>query len=148
MERRTFVKGAFGLAILAAGAGLGFAGSREQAAPTEQAREGLVYTTPDGAAIDEAVGPLMQGDIDLVAVDDDAYSGFFGNTELFTVDGTGVQLMELADGTRSLDGIADEAQVALGQELDVADVASFFVTLGQSGYLQNEVYVNLVENPA
>ena len=29
-----------------------------------------------------------------------------------------------------------------------ADVASFFVTLGQAGYLQNTVVVNLLEIPS
>ena len=46
------------------------------------------------------------------------------------------------------DTALDELADSLDETPDPADVASFFVTLGQAGYLQNTVLVNLVENPA
>ena len=58
------------------------------------------------------------------------------------VDKVGARLAALADGTRSIEEAADAVGVS------AADAASFFVTLGQSGYLQNEVYVSLCEVPA
>ena len=36
----------------------------------------------------------------------------------------------------------------MGRPVEAVDVASFFVTLGQAGYLQNTVLVNLYEIPA
>ena len=145
MERRTFVKGAFGLTLLAAGASLGVFGTRGAPAENEETNEAL-FTTPEGMAPEAAVGPLMQGGIDLVASEDsDVVAGYFGTTQLFNVDEAGATLMTLADGTRSIDDLAAEASDALGETVDPADAAEFFVTLGQEGYLQNEVHVNLFE---
>ena len=70
--------------------------------------------------------------------------GYFGDTHLFTVDTQGAELMRLADGTLTIDELAESLSVPVRP----ADVASFFVTLGQAGYLQNTVLVNLVEIPA
>ena len=69
-------------------------------------------------------------------------AGVFECTKLFVVDKVGARLAALADGTRSIEEAADAAGVS------AADAASFFVTLGQAGYLQNEVYVSLCEVPA
>ena len=59
------------------------------------------------------------------------------------MDATGAELVRLADGSRTIDELAS----ANGQ-LKPADVASFFVELGQAGYLANTVLVNLTETQA
>lgn len=145
MERRTFLKGACGLVVLVAGAGLGRANAGRPLAD-ESARGTTLLTTSAGVEQDVATGPMMQAGIDLVEGPDGGVAGWYGDTELFEVDKTGAGLIALADGSRSLDDIAGEA-VSPGGEVSPADVASFFVTLGQAGYLQNTVLVNLVEIP-
>jgi len=77
-----------------------------------------------------------------------SYIGRYGDADLFSAAEIGATLVRLADGSRSIEGITRDAAAMLGTTLDSADVASFFVTLGQAGYLQNTVLVNLVENPA
>ena len=145
MERRTFVRGAFGLTLLAAGASLGIFGT-SCSSGGEEAASDVSFTTPEGLAPEAAVGPMMQGGIDLVASEDpNVVSGFFGNTQLFNVDETGATLMTLADGSRTIDDISSQASNMLGEAVNPADAAEFFVTLGEEGYLQNEVYVNLFE---
>ena len=90
--------------------------------------------------------PVMQGGIDLVAGSDpNVYEGYLSTTQLFRVDRSGAALMMLADGTRTIGEIAAQASQTLGEPVDAADAAEFFVTLGQEGYLQNEVLVNLLE---
>ena len=134
MERRTFVKGAFGFAALAA---LGAVGA---VVGSNASHAGFV-TTP---AIDaESVcGPMMAAGIELVA-DGDVVHGMYNGTHLFNVDATGAELMRLADGSRTIDELA-----CAGTQLKPADVASFFVELGQAGYLANTVLVNLTETQA
>lgn len=134
MERRTFVRGAFGLVILTAGAYLGATMAGEDG--TEQG-----FVTPEVPSPEAAVGPVMAAGIELWTTGDGAYEGRYGDVKLFSTDQTGAQLIRHADGTLTLDELAASAQVAL----DEADVASFFVSLGEAGYLQNEVYVNLYE---
>ena len=127
MERRTFVKGAFGFAALAVFAGAGALASREVTR----------------IASDDAAGPLLAEGIEFVDEPDGMrVAGVFEGTRLFLVDRAGAELAKLADGTRTIDEVADLAGVT------AADAASFFVTLGQAGYLQNKVYVNLCEVPA
>jgi hypothetical protein len=74
--------------------------------------------------------------------------GHYGDTHLFTVDALGAALIQRADGSRGIEDIAAEASSALATPLAAADAASFFVTLGQSGYLQNQVLIALYENRA
>ena len=145
MERRTFIKGAFGLTVLVAGAGLGIAGMRDSVR-ADDAVPAEGFTTPDNGIPADAVGPVMQGGIDLVAGSDpNVYEGYLSTTQLFRVDRSGAALMMLADGTRTIGEIAAQASQTLGEPVDAADAAEFFVTLGQEGYLQNEVLVNLLE---
>lgn len=145
MERRTFIKGAFGFAALLAGSGAAALAAQQGMAPSAP-KGALLFTTADGIA-QTAEGPLMCAGIDLVKYDSGTIVGVIGETELFTVDETGAVLVQLADGTRSIDLIALEASSLVGAPLAAAEVASFFVTLGQAGYLQNTVLVNLVEIP-
>lgn len=134
MERRTFIQGAFGLAVLAAGASVGAfiagAGVKDNAS----------FVTPAVEAPEAAAGPVMQPGIELNETADDVVASYNGQ-ELFVVDKTGAELVRLADGSLSLDEIA----ACVSTPVATADVAEFFVSLGKAGYLQNEVYVNLVE---
>ena len=138
MERRTFVKGAFGLVVAVAGA------DAFSALQLEQAAKAPFYTTPVIADAGSAIGPVMQPAVSLARTGE-GIAGFFGESKLFVADEVAATLIMLADGTRSLDGIAREAAASLGTALDPADVASFFVELGQAGFLMNGVYVNLYQ---
>ena len=137
VERRTFVQGAFGLAACVLGGGL----AALTVARETSHEDGFV--TPEVMSPELCEGPVMQSGIRLVTGDGDVVSGYYGDTKLFTVDGQGAELMRLADGSRTIDDLTD----SLGGLARPADVASFFVTLGQAGYLQNTVLVNLLENP-
>ena len=139
MERRTFVKGAFGLVVIAAGAAAGVAGM-QGASPF---RGEVIHTTRGAVGSQEASGPLMQDDIELIAQEaGGAVSGYYGETELFHVDEAGARLITLADGSRTIEDIA------LAVSAPAADVALFFASLGEAGYLVNPVYVNIIERTA
>ena len=153
MERRTFVKGAFGLIVVAAGSGLGFLGGCGGIAsgaagtmPHAKTLQGAYFKTPVCEYPDTAPGPAMEAGICLVRNEDGkSVSGYFEETHLFNVDETGAALIELADGNLTLEEIASAAGASLGFQVNPADVAAFFVSLGQAGFLKNTVLVNLVE---
>lgn len=134
MERRTFVKGAFGFVALAT---LGVAGAHV----ASEVPRGFVTAAIE--APEAALGPVMAAGIELVP-NGDVVEGRFGDTHLFNVDSLGAELIRLADGSLSIDELASAAST----ELKAADVASFFVDLGQAGYLANTVLVNLTETVA
>lgn len=141
VERRTFLTGAFGLAAMALGAGIALPGIGKASR--------LLFVTTEGVGPDASVGPLMQAGIEVSEMQaDQKLVGSYEDTQLFVVDRSGAALIELADGTRTIEELAEDAGESLGQELDPADVAKFFVTLGQAGYLQDLVLVNLVEQRA
>ncbi len=134
MERRTFVRGAFGLVVVAAGACLGM----------PAVRRGLgddAFVTPEPDLAGACPGPAMRAGIVLEEDGDGRHWGSWGDERLFAVDSIGAELIELADGTHSIEDMARLASVPLLE----ADVASFFVALGQAGYLANTVLVNLVQ---
>ena len=134
MERRSFVAGAFGLVSLVAlgASGLGEVGRGQEDVATTVAK--------DPAA---ARGPVMAAGIELVPAGD-TVQGWYKQTHLFDVDAIGAELVRLADGSLSIDELASAGSV----ELNPADVATFFLTLGQKGYLANTVLVNLTESVA
>ena len=134
VERRSFLQGAFGFVALAT---LCVAGAGGRASAPEG------YTTVDVPRPEAARGPVMVGGIELIA-GQDVVQAWHGDTHLFDVDAIGAELVRLADGSLSIDELAS----ATGTELNAADVASFFVSLGQAGYLANTVFVNLVETLA
>lgn len=136
MERRAFVRGAFGLAVLAA---MGAAG----VGTTQAGRGDASFVTAEVARPEVARGPVMAAGIRLVPTQD-GVQGWHDSTHLFDVDARGAELVRLADGSLSIDELASAA----GVELDAAGVASFFVELGQAGYLANTVLVNLTETMA
>ena len=134
MERRAFVRGAFGFVALAT---LGVAGA---VAGTSASRASFVTTA--GLDTESACGPAMVAGIELVS-DGKVVRGMYGDTHLFDVDVTGAELIRQADGSRTIDELAKA-----GTQLRPADVASFFVELGRAGYLSNTVLVNLTETQA
>ena len=147
MERRTFVKGAFGLVVVAAGVGLGLAGAQGDDADTGVGT--ILFETPEAALLESAKGPAMLAGIRLVEHEGSSeLSGYFEGVELFSVNPIGAALIGLADGSRTIDELAAQAADLMGRPVEAVDVASFFVTLGQAGYLQNTVLVNLYEIPA
>ena len=162
MERRAFVGSAFGLVVLAAGVGtkaleaLASTGDAPAPVTASKTRE-VLFVTADGAnppadatagaaGATEAAGPVVRGGIEMACGDDPRkITGYYGAQALFNVDRIGAELIRMADGTRSIDRIATEAGDLLGSTIAPADVASFFVTLGQAGYLRNTVLVNLYQ---
>ena len=137
MERRTFVRGAFGLVALVTAGGLAVR-------PRVGDIGDEIFVTPEVDSPELADGPVMAAGIRLVPQGDGIVHGVYDDMRLFAVDECGAELVRLADGSRTIDDLA----ASLGQAVHPADVASFFVTLGQAGYLQNTVLVNLYEIPA
>ena len=135
MDRRTFIKGAFGLVVLTAGSGLG---SLTGCAKSPNSKtEGVLFTTPFAGEPETASGPLMMAGIDLAEVPGgERVAAYYEGTEVFNMDASGAALVMLADG-------AVEA-TAQGFSADPADVALFFSSLCEAGYLRNIVRVSIV----
>lgn len=133
MNRREFLKGAGAFVVLCA------AGWRVLPKLSGRAESAPSASTP-GHTVETAVGPLLVNGLNAVATESGAELRYRGET-MFTVNEMGLRLLERADGTRTLDGIIEEA----GASAVASDAAMFFVTLGQAGYLQNRVEVLLYE---
>ena len=143
MDRRTFLTGTFGLVVLAAGGGLG--GLTGCGSGASKAAGGVIFTTPATGEPETATGPLMMANIDLVEVPGaDRIAAYYEGTEVFNMDAAGAALVMLADGARSIDEITDEA-LAKGHAAEPADVALFFSSLCEAGYLRNIVRVSVFE---
>ncbi|MCL2332099.1 MAG: hypothetical protein FWC54_01235 [Actinomycetia bacterium] len=130
MDRRTFLKSAGGLVLFGLTSVLVRADSS---------------STP-GASLTRAsavIGPLLRDDI-VVRRTSAGASAYSSRLHVFDVDALGLKFLALADGTHTIDDIATHC----GQKSRAAEVALFFVTLGQAGYLQNRVEVSLVERAA
>lgn len=135
MDRRAFLGGAFGLVVVAAGASI---------AATSYRKASQAYHTTSGDVLPDAmVGPAMMPGISLVRCGG-SVRGMAEDVHLFDVDTMGAELIERADGTSTLDELAEMSSIPV----KVADVATFFVTLGQAGYLQNKIFVNLTQTIA
>ena len=141
MDRRTFMKGAFGLVVLTASTGLGsLVGCSGPRAATVG---NVVFTTPSIGEPESAAGPLMMAGIDLLEIAGaDRFAAYYGDIELFDVDKAGAALVQLADGERTIDAIAEEA-TAQGIACEPVDVALFFSSLCNAGYLRNRVLVSI-----
>lgn len=125
MDRRTFLKCVGGLAVFA----------------TVPSVVALSSKFSSSQKIDDSsLGPIMRADLELRSVGS-RYVGYLDESECFEVDKTGAQLVLRSDGTRSIQQLA--GQVGLGDQC--GEVAQFFVTLGQAGYLANRVEVELVQ---
>jgi len=130
MDRRTFLKSAGGLVIF------GLAGALMS---SDSAR--LFAGSPSSHKA--PVGPLLRKGIDMRRTSTGSRA-YYDQVHLFDVDQAGAKFLKLADGTHTIDDIAARA----GMKDAAAEVALFFVTLGQAGYLQNRVVVSIVENTA
>lgn len=143
MDRRMFVKGAFGLVVLAACSGL--SDTADHGTDGDAKAEGTLFTTPFAGEPETASGPLMMAGIDLLAAPGtDRVAAYYGGTEVFNVDASGAALVMLADGVHTIDNIADDA-TAQGFSVEPRDVALFFSSLGEAGYLRNIVRVSITE---
>ena len=142
MDRRTFIKGAFGLVVLTAGSGLGsLTGCGKN--PSSKT-EGALFTTPFAGEPETASGPLMMAGIDLAEVPGgERVAAYYEGAEVFNMDASGAALVMLADGARTINDIAAEA-TAQGFSADPVDVALFFSSLCEAGYLRNIVRVSIV----
>lgn len=144
MDRRTFVKNAFGLVVLTAFSGAGVLGASGCSARPRDP----YFMTPAIGEPEDAVGPLLMAGIGLVELPESGrVAAYYDDTELFNVDAAGAQLITLADGRRTIDEIAVEA-AALGCQCAPVDVALFFSSLGQAGYLRNRVLVSILDKQA
>ena len=143
MDRRTFLTGAFGLVVLTAGAGLGgLAGCGNSGASKAV---GALFTTPFSGEPETATGPLMMAGISLCEVPgSDRIAAYYDDIEVFNMDAAGAALVMLADGVRSIDQISAEAR-AKGFAAEPVDVALFFSSLCEAGYLRNVVRVSVME---
>ena len=145
MERRDFIKGVGGLAVIVSLSGI--VGSLLLRDPSRSAS--VMFTTPDAVGIKQAIGPAMVAGIDLFHVDTKgAVRGYYGDTHIFNVDALGAELIMLADGSRTLEDINSQAERLTASALSSAGIAEFYVALGQAGYLQNKVLVTIYENQA
>lgn len=143
MDRRTFVKSALGLVVLAACPVLAEVASSEKAARTTA--EDVLYTTPCAGEPETASGPLMMAGINLLETPDgNRIAAYYNDTEVFNMDASGAELVMLADGIRTIGDIANDA-VAKGLSVTPSDVALFFSSLCEAGYLRNIVRVGITE---
>ena len=141
MDRRTFVAGAFGLVVLGACSGT----ATVSLSGCSTANATPAFTTPATGEPEDATGPLMMAGIDVFELPETGrYTAFYGDTELFNMDATGAALVSLADGKRSIDDIAVQA-AALGHTCKPVDVALFFSSLGNAGFLRNLVTVSILD---
>ena len=143
MDRRTFLTGAFGLVVLTAGAGLsGLSGCGNSGASKAG---GLLFTTPFSGEPETAKGPLVMAGIDLHEIPSaERVAAYYDGIEVFNMDAAGAALVMFADGERSISQIATEAQ-SKGFAAEPADVALFFSSLCEAGYLRNVVRVSIME---
>ena len=124
ISRRAFLKGTAGFVLLC-GSGFGL-----------QALADAADVFDDK---EEAFGPQVRGEMKIVKTAEGADVTFGGET-CFTVNGDGLTLLEMADGSRSLEEIIRLSGMAGSPE----PVVDFFLTLGQAGYLTHRLEVNKV----
>lgn len=123
MKRRDFLKGAAGIVI---GCGLGFSLNRLIR---------ILSVSPENA-----VGPMLAPGLTVERVSHGA-NVYTRGLLAFQVNQSGARLLKYADGSRKLNRIISLARC----EEESAAAVAFFITLGQAGYLQNRVEVNVVE---
>ncbi len=125
MTRRDFLKGAAAF-VLSCGLGFGLSKDARESAGSDTAGSGTV-------------GPLLRRGLTVTPNESGAAVSFSG-LDCFTVNAAGAELLRLADGRSRLDEIARRA----GLEAQMEDVARFYLTLGNAGYLENRFEVNLI----
>lgn len=122
MERRTFIQvvagasAAFGL--------LGFAAVQDWFLLTGK---------------DDLVGPRLIAGL-RAEPDADTYALYHDDQLVFRVNEPGARLLSLADGSTPFETIMARTDLGTSE-----DIAYFFVSLGEAGYLEQQVQVSLVE---
>jgi hypothetical protein len=101
--------------------------------------------------IADAVGPVLADGLTInpkFVFDGDATAGyrmgadvFLGDTLAFTVNEIGRRLLDMADGTVTL----EEMVKIFDLEINASEAGMFFVTLSEAGYLKNRVAIKLFE---
>lgn len=124
MTRRDFLKGTAAF-VLSCGLGFGLFKDAYESAGSNVSKS-------------RTVGPLLRRGLTIKPNQSGVVASFSG-LECFTVNAAGAELLWLADGCHSLDEIAREA----GLEAQMEDVAEFYLTLGNAGYLENRIEVNM-----
>lgn len=122
MERRTFVQVMVGAAAVC-GIG-GVAAAQKWSLMTDQQSATGPQLIPGLALQSTQEGADLYRDGDLV----------------FKVNDAGERLISMADGITPLQTIMDHDELGSPQ-----DIALFFISLGEAGYLQQQVQVNFVE---
>lgn len=125
MNRRDFLKGTFGLVVACCVGSLG--------------GDGLSRAEGSGTSAD--VGPHLIDGLSMSKTGGGA-DLLYGDACVFKVNESGRTLLSYADGRHTIAEIAQKSGTA--QTAD--QVAMFFVTLGEAGYLQSKIEVNIVEN--
>ena len=125
MTRRDFLKGAAAF-VLSCGLGFGLYKDANESAGSDMAGS-------------RTVGPLLKRGL-TISPNGSGASVSFSGLDCFTVNAAGAELLRLADGRSSLNEIARKA----GLEAQMEDVAQFYLTLGNAGYLENRFEVNLI----
>ena len=87
---------------------------------------------------------MMAGINLLETPDGNRIAAYYNDTEVVNMDASGAELVMLADGVRTIDDIANDA-VAKGFSVTPSDVALFFSSLCEAGYLRNIVHVSTAE---
>ena len=153
MDRREFLRSAGGLIIIASLAGT--AGTLFSCSPRVPSNPQLnddrnsLLITPELMPTGKTVGPLMVAGINLVNSNTyGMFEGYYFDAHAFDVDILGVELIALADGNHTLQAIRAQVEEYLSSPLDSAELAMFYVTLGEAGYLQNKVLISLFESQA
>lgn len=124
MNRREFLKGTMGFVLAcAAGGVLG---------------KGVINP---GVASEDDIGPRLVEGLRLEPCAEGA-EVYVGEACAFKVNAGGAKLLKYADGRHRISEIA----AAAGYGEAAQDVAMFYVTLGESGYLQGKFEVNIIEN--
>lgn len=123
MTRREFLKGTAGL-ILLCGAGFGLEKLEKALSPS----------------LEDAVGPKLDSNLTILQLGNEA-EAYLDGRMVFRANGTGANLLRLADGSRTLENMIETA----GCKENAGDCVSFFVTLGKAGYLENRIEVNQFE---
>ena len=105
--------------------------------------DAFVPPAGDGSSSKSPVGPLLRTGINVRKTSEGAQA-YYQRLHIFDVDADGAKFLALADGAHTIDDIAART----GKRKEAADVALFFVALGQANYLQNRVEVSIVQHAA
>ena len=93
------------------------------------------------ADVEHSVGPLLAKEIDYVQTLDGG-EAFVNGEMIFRVNGLGFRLLKYADGKHTIEQIAQK----INRPEIAGEIADFYISLSQAGYLQNRVEVYKYSN--